>query len=489
MMQERDATTPIDAAIVFIVKQRGAMRIAALSPAAVALGLVPGMALADARAQIPDMATAVHDPEADALWLEKIADCCEQYTPAVAVDAPDAIVLDITGCIHLYGTETKLIADIRAKLARIHLRIAAFSTPEGALALARFGCVQERRKEAVGALPVAALRLEDSLETALRRAGLLTIGDLARRPVAPLAARFGAPTVSALERLLGRADSRIIPRHQPPPLTVERRFAEPLVTIEAALLVLEELVAEAAEQLEQRGRGARQFKARFYRSDGAVSDLAVETGQPTRAPAVLARLFRERIDGLSDPLDPGFGFDMVRLSVLALEPLLSTQLLLEGDNDREEILAALIDRLGARLGRHRVRRFASRNSHVPEKAYRTFAAVTAPHFQEEWQSTAAGEPPRRPLHLFDPPQRIEVIARVPDEPPRRFFWRRTAHDVTRYEGPERISGEWWHEDKTSPTRDYYRIEDTNGRRFWIFRDGLYTDAAALPTWYLHGLFV
>ena len=204
---------------------------------------------------------------------------------------------------------------------------------------------------------------------------------------------------------------------------------------------------------------------------------------------MVARLFRERIEGLADPIDPGFGFDMVRLSVLALEPLASRQLSLEGDADSEETLAELIDRLGARLGRHRVRRFASCNSYIPERAFRTFSAITAPPSAAEWQSTVPGEPPKRPLHLLDPPQRIEVIAGVPDAPPRRFFWRRTAHDVTRYEGPERISGEWWQLDEVAATRDYFRIEDASGRRFWIFRNGLYTDPGLPPTWYLHGLFV
>ena len=486
--QPCNATTPPDPPLAFIVKQRGAMRIAALSPAALALGLAPGMALADARAQVPDLTTVAHAPAADALWLEKIADRCERYTPSIAIDAPDAIVLDTTGCIHLFGDEAKLIADIQTKLAEIHLRIAAASTFEAALALARFACLQESKEAMLHALPISALRLDEMTETALRRAGLDTIHDLASRPTAPIAARFGVATVTALDRLLGRADSRIIPRRSPPPLIVERRFAEPVVQAEAALSALETLVAEATIELQRRGRGGRRFAARFYRSDGAVRDLVIETGQPARDPGMVTRLFRERIEGLTDPLDPGFGFDMVRLSVLALEPMTSAQLSLEGNTDTEEVLAGLIDRLGARLGRNRVRRFASCNSHIPEKAYRTFAAITAPGSAGEWQSSTPGEPPKRPLHLFDPPQRIEVIAGVPDEPPRRFFWRRTTHDVTRYEGPERISGEWWHDNTALPTRDYYRIEDASGRRFWIFRNGLYDDTNSPPAWYLHGLF-
>jgi protein ImuB len=174
--------------------------------------------------------------------------------------------------------------------------------------------------------------------------------------------------------------------------------------------------------------------------------------------------------------------------VLALEPMTSAQLSLEGGSRDEEVLAALVDRLGARLGRHRIRRFAPCDSHIPERAFRTFPAIAAPNPSLEWPSIRRGDPPRRPLHLFNPPERIDVIASVPDGPPRHFLWRRQEHRVTRHEGPERIAGEWWHLGKTAPTRDYYRVEDVNGGRFWIFRDGLYDGSDSPPAWYLHGLF-
>lgn len=481
--QHCGATAPPDPPLAFIEKQRGGIRIVALSPAALELGFAPGMALADARAQVPSLATVAHDRAADERWLEQIADRCQRYTPAVAIDPPDSIVLDITGCTHLFGDETQLIGDIRAKFAGIHLDIASASTPEAARAIARFA---PAASTALHELPIAALRLDEATETALRRAGLVTIGDLDSLPAAPLAARFGAATVAALDRLLGRTDSRIVPRRQSPPLVVERRFAEPVAQTEAALAVLEKLVAEAAVELERRGRGGRRFKARFYRSDGALTDLIVETGQPSREPAVVARLFRERIDALADPLDPGFGFDIIRLAVLRLEPLAPAQLALEGGAMAEEQIAALIDRLGARLGRNRVRHFAPRDSHIPEQACFTFPAADPPP-ATLWPSLAPNDPPLRPLHMFDPPQRIEVIAGVPDGPPRRFRWRRSEHEVARHEGPERIAGEWWHAGRTAPTRDYYRVEDVKGRRFWIFRHGFYHDAQP-PVWYLHGQF-
>jgi protein ImuB len=199
------------------------------------------------------------------------------------------------------------------------------------------------------------------------------------------------------------------------------------------------------------------------------------------------RLFAERIEALADPIDPGFGFDLVRLAVPVLEPLAPTQLALEGGEVRDGELIALIDRLSTRLGRTRVRRLVPRDTHIPEQAALALPAIEAPA-PAPWPAPAPGEPPLRPIHLFDPPQPIEVIAEVPDGPPKHFRWRRTSHSVTRYEGPERIAAEWWtRDDNAGLTRDYYRIEDARGRRFWVFRHGLYRETER-PRWYVHGVF-
>ena len=485
--QRIDVTPPDTFAIV--EKQHGALRLVALSPAAAALGLAPGMALANARAQLPGLAIFDHDPLADRLWLGRIADACVRYTPMTALDPPDGLVLDITGCTHLFSDEVALAADIEGRFAGLHFRHACAGTPEAAQALARFQTVPAASEAAaIRRLPVASLRLNDETETALRRAGLGTIGDLADRPTAPLAARFGAAASGALDRLLGRTDSRITPRRALSALIVERRFAEPIARTEAALAIVDDLIAEASAEMERKGLGGRRFAARFYRSDGVLADLAVETSLPVRDPALVIRLFRERIDALADPIDPGFGFDMIRLAVPVLETLTPLQLALEGGATGEKALADLIDRLSVRLGRDRVRRFSPRDSHLPEQAAFDVPAADA-RTAAPWPVPKSGEPSLRPLHLFDPPQSIEVIADVPDGPPRRFRWRRNSHDVTRHEGPERIAAEWWHlKSEARFTRDYYRIEDACGRRFWIFRHGIYGSESTSPRWYIHGLF-
>lgn len=507
-------------ALAFVEKQRGVMRVVALDPHALHLGLTPGLTLADARARVPDLAVTEQDGHADRLWLERIADGCDRWTPMVALDPPDGVILDITGCVHLSGDEATLAAEIARRLgaAGLTLRHAFAGTPEAAHALARFQTAPAANEhQAVRSLSIAALQLKEEAETALRRAGLKTIGDLAARPAAPLAARFGAEMVAALDRLLGHADSRISPRRALSALIFERRLAEPITRTDDVLAVFDDLFREAAEALEERHEGGRRFVGRIYRSDGAVREIAIETGLPTRDPAVIARLMRERIDALADPIDPGFGFDLVRLAVPTVELFELSQLGLEGGRLNEEAVVALIDRLSTRLGRERVRRFARHETHIPERQALTLPGIEmgAP---ASWPIPAAGEPPLRPLHLFDPPQPVEVLAEVPDGPPRRFRWRRILHEVTRYEGPERIAGEWWRvpvERLPEPepsvvrklhgndgadrvprwqpgrpllTRDYFRVEDARGRRFWLFRHGLYDRETTSPAWYIHGLF-
>jgi protein ImuB len=270
-------------------------------------------------------------------------------------------------------------------------------------------------------------------------------------------------------------------------LRFDRRFAEPIARGADIIAVIADLARQASLAMEQRGKGGRRFAVRLFRSDGALRDLAIETSQPTRDPALVARLFEERIDSLADPIDPGFGFDLVRLAVPVLETQAPTQLELDGGEVSDGELIALIDRLSTRLGRARVQRLTPRDTHIPEQAALALPAVEAPA-PARWPAPAADEPPLRPIHLFDPPQPIEVIAEVPDGPPRQFRWRRTSHDVTRYEGPERIAAEWWkRDDNAGLTRDYYRIEDARGRRFWVFRHGLYREKER-PRWYVHGLF-
>ncbi len=470
------------------------------------LGLERGLALAEARARVPQLAALPFVPAEDAALTEKLARLCGGYTPSVAIDPlPDAafhgLMLDITGCAHLHGGEQALkgaLIDRFHKLG-ISARAALGDTPDAARALARFGMTEVR------ALPLAALAsgagaLPETL-MALRRAGFRRIGDLAGLPRAPLAARFGSELVRRLGHLLGEADPHIVPRRTPEPIALCQRFAEPIARTDDVLDTIEMLLVRAAAQLAERSAGGRAFALRLHRSDGHVARLAVETSAPTRDPALVMRLLRERIDSLADPLDPGFGYDAIDLAVPRSEPLAETQQVLEQvTRDRKTPdLGSLLDRLAVRYGPGSVLRFAGADSHIPERAgtLRPVQASPAPPYLTTPRET--GEPPRRPLLLFDPPQRVEVIAALPDGPPRRFRWRGRHYVAVRHEGPERIAPEWWrrrggHDDNPGLTRDYYRVEDEAGHRFWLFRHGMYSDDTSppswpkLPHWYIHGLF-
>lgn len=461
---------------------------------ALALGIAPGMKLADALARVPELIAFDHDPRADARALDQLAQLMERYTPMVATAPPDALILDITGAEHFYRSETALARDAedRCDTAGFAPLWALGSSADAALALARHGL----NEGAEAQLPVTALGLEAEASRALIRAGLPTIGDLVSRPQAVLAARFGATMVTALDRLLGRADSPISPLARIGQIITERRFTEPLTHGPMAQAVITELFAEACLTMAERDLGAREIAIRLFRCDGAQAQMALETGSAMRDPAAFERLLRERMDALDDPLNPGFGFDMIRLTIIRSEPLTARQLLLDGAAAQASDMAALIGNLSARLGRGNIRCPVPADSHLPEQGLLALPALdtasSTPAVQ--WEEPPSDEPPPRPLHLFDPPERVQVLAEVPDGPPYRFIWRRKAHQVARVEGPERIADEWWRRaDGQQPgkgglTRDYYRVEDVRGRRYWLFRHGLYGREAAHPVWYLHGLF-
>jgi protein ImuB len=471
-----------------IEKHKGALILAACDAGALSIGLAPGLPLADARARVPELSVFPHDPDADRALLDWLVTACERYTPLCMAQAPATILLDITGAAYFYEDEQAMAIDLQSRLQKQGLssRVALGATPDSARALAQFAC------NSIHELPVEALELEPRVLIAIRRAGLFTIGHLATRPRTPLATRFGKICTLKLARLLEEEDPRITPRRSLPAISVERRFAEPLAHSETALIVLAEMMAEASILLAGRGQGGRRFEARLFRSDGHLASLAVDSGLPTRDAKLLGRLFRERIESLSDPLDPGFGYDMIRLDVPRAEPLGPAQVEIDAPPNHEGDWRALLDQLSIRLGSERVRFFHARESHIPERGYFTKAA-TAKVPDQAWPPPNPEDPPMRPLNLFDPPQPVEVTAGFPDGEPRSFRWRRKVHRVTFVEGPERIAPEWWRHVRgyeggnSSLNRDYYRVEDKEGGRFWLFRRGLYAETER-PLWYLHGVF-
>jgi protein ImuB len=468
-----------------------------------ALGFTPGLALADARAIEPELAAVPMDEAADAHWLNILARGCMRWSPTIMVTLPNSIGIDIAGAAHLFGGEAGLMAEVEVAMAEagVEVRAACAATAEGAHALARFAPMPVTDEAtALRALPIAALALEPQALLGLQRAGLTTLGAVAARPSSAIAARFGMEAVTRLERILGTSRNAIDALPHIAPLRFERRFAEPVAHKDSIAAALSDLLAKAMPALAERGLGGRRFRLKLDRSDGVKQCLDIETGRPTRDPALVIRLFDERAEALNDPLDPGFGYDRVLLSVAGTEALGIDQHSFDAEGRADIAFAELIDRLSTRLGAGAVRRLVPYDSHIPEQAQLALPAIHAhppERRPERWSIPTAGEPPLRPLFLFDPPQPVEVIAEVPDGPPHRFRWKRKLHEVRLYEGPERIATEWWRKKggeqsgRGGLTRDYYRIEDAFGRRYWIFRHGLYTEKPDLrqgPKWYMHGLF-
>jgi protein ImuB len=490
---------PADGLLVFTETLKGAQRIVGLSPEAIRARLSAGMTLADARAVHPGLEAMAHDAGADARLLQRVADDAERFSPVVMIDPPDGLTLDITGCAHLFGGEGGLRAAMGARLKRLGFsaRITIAGTPDAARALARHGRVgvaaPREDGEAVRPLGVAALGLDEETRLALARAGLKTIGDLMDRPSLPLAARFGEATARGVRRLAGMERSPLTPRRPEPDCMAERRFPEPVARTEDIEATLDALLEEVCETLQQRRAGGRLFEALFFRADGAVRRICVETGKGAREARIVMRLFRERLETLDDPLDPGFGFDLVRLTVASSEPLGREQTSLDGRRGEDDEVSGLVDRLSTRFGRERILRFEARDTHDPKRAARLRPAVDDGPADDipggSWPAPATGEPPLRPLQMFDPPQPVDVkAAAVPDGAPKAFTWRRAEHEIVLAEGPERISPEWWRNPSGALTRDYFRVEDEEGRRFWLFREGLYGRETDAPRWFIQGVF-
>src|SRR5436190_534922 len=430
----RRAPTPDEKPLVVVAPVKSALRISAMNESAARLGLICGMALADARAMYPGLAAADADPEADAALLEAVADWCDRYTPLVGRDAPDGLLFDITGCAHLFGGEAALCRDLVERLSwqGLQANTAVADTVGCAWAVARYGrapvVAKGAAREVLMPLPLSALRINAETVADLAQAGLNRIADVLDRPRAPLAARYGQDFVRRIDQALGREDEPITPRLPLPAAMAEQRFPDPIGREEDVLGTIEHLARELDRVLERRGEGARLLQVALFRADGKVHRLELGTASPLRDPARVRRLFADRLAVLGDECDPGFGFDMLRLSAVVTERLDPQQAGLSGGVDAAD-LAHLIDRLGARFGLRRISRFEPRNTHIPE-----FAVAAMPAHMPRPKLPLPGEnrepdtlAPARPIRLFQRPEPIEALAEVPDGPPVRFRWRRVLH--------------------------------------------------------------
>lgn len=474
-------------------RRDNALRITALDELSHGLGLKMGQGMAEARAMFPDIDFLDEDEAADHAFLQALADWCDRYTPLVALDGCDGLFLDITGCSHLFGGEERMLKDILTRLFQLGLdaRAAISSAPALSWACCRFGrggiVAEEAAAAVVAALPVDALRIGTVAVTGLRKLGLKRVGDLTDMPRAMLTRRFGGQLLVRLDQLLGRNEEAISPRRPVAALSAERQLMEPVQAEEHVLDIVGQVAPLLVPGMESRGIGGRVFELVLFRVDGKVFRIGAKSSQPLREPRRISGLFAERLFALHDDLDAGFGFELVRLNVLEHESFRAEQGDLSGDGGMEGMLADFIDQVSARLGAECLQVFDMRQSHIPEHATVFVPAIMLRAPMRREQDLPFLPKTDRPLRLLRHPEPMEAfVATVPDGPPQRFRWRRVIHRVTRAEGPERISSEWWREPRQEE-RDYFRLESEGGRRFWIFRSGRY-DAGNPPQWHVHGIF-
>ena len=461
--------------------------VTAACPAALALGLAKGMAATQARALVVDLDVRSADPEADQALLGRLALHAALHWTPIAAPTGDGLWLDLTGTTHLFGGEERFCRRVRAFCARLGLtaRIAVAGTPGAAHAVARFAretieiVPPGGEVAAIASLPLVALRIDPGALAAAARFGLERVADLLPMPRGPLARRLGLTTVERLDQAIGRIAEPIVsvmPFEAP---SAERRLLEPIGTAEAIAAVISDVVDDLVDVLRARGLGARAIELTAARVDGVDQRLAIGTSRATRDAAHLTRMFSLRIE----QIDPGLGIEGVRATAIRAEPLGATAMgaMLAGEDNAPD-LAVTVDRLAGRVGEKALFRTRPVESDVPERAVARIGPMEDTRSWPRW---------RRPARLLSRPELLSnVVALLPDAPPRRFSWRGNTHVIVAGDGPERIHGEWWRRDREVwAVRDYYRVEDERGGRFWLFRRGDGVEAATGDlSWWMHGLF-
>jgi len=472
-----DRETPL----ALVAPLAGALRVQALDQAAAMRGVGPGLALAEARARVPDLAVANHDPADDLDALGRLADWCARFSPWCATDGEDGLLLDVSGVAHLFGGEAGLLAALADALGGLALdhRAALADTPAAAWAWARHGgggllIAGHAMREVLRPLPAAALRLPAAMLGELAMLGLRTIADLDRLPRAPLARRFGPLPGRRLDLLWGDLREPVSPRRPPAARRVRMSFAEPIGRPEDIDAALARLTRELCRLAAAEGQGLRRVEAICFRVDGETARIDAGLSRPTRDADHVHRLLAGRIERI----DPGFGIETILLEATECNPLPAEQAGVDATAGAARELGLLLDRLQGRLGPGQVVRLAAQDSHWPERAMRLLPAEAPSGAGDAHGQTSSGA--ERPLLLLAAPELIETDGGDEARPPAAFRWRRVRRHIVRCCGPERIEPEWWRRDTARRARDYWRFEDAAGRRFWVYRDG--------PRWYLHGLF-
>jgi protein ImuB len=465
--------------------ERGQVIIRAANPLALQSGIKPGMGFADARALLPSLLNVDFEPDRAEKILSSMAGWCIRYSPLVGLQGQDGLWIDMTGGSHLFGGEKKLLREmvLRFQSFGYATRAAIADTPGGAWAVARYGRHQPiippgTLKAALAPLPPMALRIPEETAVTLISLGIRRLSDIYAIPRPSLSRRFGASFILKLDQALGDMEEPLTSYQAPPDYASRLHFPDGVFTPESIEKVLHRLLDDLCVQMEAAQCGLRTGELQCFRLDGRTQMLSIGTGSPSSRHKHLFKLFEEKLGRL----DPGPGFETFILSASKTDPMTATQDAMDMDAGclfHDANVPELVDRLSSRLGSPSIYRMIPRESHWPERAEKKGGAMQEPS-AESWPVDK-----ERPVMLLARPEPIDVMAPVPDYPPMLFRRRGQLHRIRHADGPERIEAEWWL--AKGELRDYYRLEDESGNRFWVFRKGHYKQEEK-SAWFLHGFF-
>lgn len=472
-----------DTAFVTAAPERGRMIITAASLPAEQQGIHTGMTVADARAVSTDLKVFDAEEGKAAKLLRMLGLRCIRYSPIVAIDLPAGLMIDITGCAHLWGGERAYLKEIILKLRAkgFDARGAIADTVGAAWAVARFGKVSpiiagNAQASAISSMPPAALRLEAEVQELLRKLGLNTIGSFMQMPASVLRRRFGNGIPTRLRQALGFEDERIIPLV--PPVMHQERLPclEPIKTATGIEIAIQQLLAQLCSRLQSEGRGIRKAILKCYRVDGKMVQAGISTNRGSYSVSHLFKLFGLQIS----KIEPALGIELFILEAPKVEEIdpLQEQLWANKPGLQDNSLAELLDKLAGKVGANAISRYLPVEHYWPERSVRRAATLQEP-LPTNWRADRL-----RPVRLLARPETIEVMALIPDYPPKIFIYRNKRHTIQKADGPERIEREWWLDQ--GEHRDYYTVEDTDGCRYWLFRSGHFDSDGT--QWYIHGFF-
>lgn len=472
-----------DVAFVLAAPERGRMVVKAASVKAQIQGISSGMVVADCRAVLPQLQVFDDQPQLAHKLLLALAEWCIRFTPIAAIDGHDGLLLDASGCTHLWGGEQAYLKDILGKLRAFgyHVRAAMADTIGAAWAVSRFGQVKAiiepgGQMEAIQPLPPASLRLDTAILERMDKLGLYQIRSFIGMPRSALRRRFGTALLQRIDQALGQEMELLQPVCPQEPYQERLPCLEPIRTATGIEIALCQLLQALCERLSKEEKGLRKAVFKGYRIDGAVQQIEIGTNRPSRNVEHLFKLFELKIV----MLEPDLGYELFTLEASIVEdyPATIEYLWQLGKEEHDKDIVELMDRIAGKLGVHTIHRYLPAEHYWPEHSFKEAGSLQEQP-QTEWRTDR-----QRPVHLLQQPEEIEVMVRIPDYPPLHFKYKGEVHSVEKADGPERIEREWWLGE--GEYRDYYCVEDEYGGRYWMFRLGSYENKEA--KWFLHGYF-